>query len=249
MPGRHVRFSSENKYYSPRVEPSSIPLPTTPTSISSAPLSPHSHGHHHRHHSRHSSPTLPPLYAPRRAHTLAAPPRAVAHRALAHAEHQLLHYDVSLPPSTMTSNASYSPLPSSVLNEPAAYPPQRTLVLATANLPYAITISPSSASLGYVTVADVLGGLYAALRVHVSREEFAQLTAGNAKVVRRVSEAYTARYMRLHGHRGYAEEKAGGVRRVDFLMGHTKFRGLSLMTAPASGSPGQLQDVWRIHLA
>ncbi|KAF7304070.1 hypothetical protein MIND_00638500 [Mycena indigotica] len=221
MPGRHVRFSTENTYYSPQLKPTSLPQSSPPSSTRYG--------------------------GPRRAHTLSAPShrhQAVAHRAMAYDEHPLLHYDLTLSPSTMTSHTSQ--LPASVLYEPATYPPQSTLVLASSHLPYAISIS-ASAQTGFVTVADVLSGLYTALRAHVSREEYEKL--GSATAMRRVRDAYAARYMRLRGHRGYEEEKAGGLRRVDLLMGHTRFRGLS---PPSSSyypsSPGQ-PEVWRFHTA
>ncbi|KAJ7064006.1 hypothetical protein C8F01DRAFT_1367440 [Mycena amicta] len=233
MPGKHVRFSSDNAYYEPTGSlPKHLSSSSSPSSQYVVPNV--------------TAPSqYPYAHAPRRAHTLSSSPRthAVAHRALAHSgDHSpLLHYDLSLPPSTMTAHNN---LPTSVLHEPATYPPQRTLLLASPHLPYAISVSASSPS-GFVTVADVLSGLHVALRARVSKEEFEAL--GSHRAMRRVSEAYTARYMRLQGHRGYADEKSGGVRRIDLLTGHTRFRGLS----PPSSSqqiPGQ-PEVWRFHVA
>jgi hypothetical protein len=56
-----------------------------------------------------------------------------------------------------------------------------------------------------------------------------------------VSAAYKWRYGRLRGYRGYAFENGQGVKRVDFLMGYTKCRGIS-STAGAS-------DVWEVNIS
>ncbi|KAF7327121.1 hypothetical protein MKEN_00288400 [Mycena kentingensis (nom. inval.)] len=223
MPGRHVRFSTENTYYSPYSEPSS--LPNSYSTFSSYPTS-------------HGVPSKPTFAAPRRSRTISAPRvTGVPHRALEHTSHPLIQYDIALPPSTMTSIA---PLPSSVLHEPATYPPTQSMTIVSSHLPWGITVTASAQGYGaFITVADVLAVLHTSLRTRVSKDEYERL--GSHRLMRRVSDAYTERYMRLRGHRGYAEEKTGGLRRVDFLMGQTRFRGLS----PSTSQP----DVWRFHVA
>ncbi|KAJ6549051.1 hypothetical protein DFH09DRAFT_926386 [Mycena vulgaris] len=121
--------------------------------------------------------------------------------------------------------------------EPAVYPPQLSISIVTPHPP--MVRSPVQASNGrYVTVSDALTALYRALRMNVTPAEFNAL--GTHKLMRRAAAAYTQRYMRLKGHRGYAEEKAHGVKRVDFLMGCTKLRGLS---------PTEHANVWRLHVS
>ncbi|KAJ7229893.1 hypothetical protein GGX14DRAFT_409587 [Mycena pura] len=216
MPGRHVHFSTESTFYSPRPELSSLPL-----SDPSYPPSPYNH---------HGNVAYAP---PRRAYTVSASP-ARANPLLAHSDAPLLNYDISFPPSTITT--TFPGLTTSALKEPAVYPAQRAIALTTPHLPWSVPVVAANGA--YVTVSDVLGALHAALRARVTPAEFSAL--GSRKLMRRATDAYTRRYMRLKGHRGYAEEKAGGVHRVDFLMGCTKFKGLS-----ATGTP----DVWRLHVA
>lgn len=108
--------------------------------------------------------------------------------------------------------------------------------IVTPHLPWSISVAASNGR--YITVADVLSTLYRTLRVNVTSAEFHGLKTH--KLMRRVTAAYTDRYTRLKGHRGYADEKSGGVKRVDFLMGCTRFHGLS---------PAGAADVWRIHVS
>jgi hypothetical protein len=146
----------------------------------------------------------------------------------------LLNYDISVHPSAITTH--FRGLSSAGFLESAVYPPQLTISIVTPHLPWSIAVAASNGR--YVTVSDVLNALYRSLRTNVTSAEFHAL--GTQKLMRRATEAYTQRYMRLRGHRGYAEEKQQGVKRVDFLMGCTKFRGLS-----ATGAA----DVWRLHVS
>ncbi|KAJ6611980.1 hypothetical protein B0H10DRAFT_2054277 [Mycena sp. CBHHK59/15] len=108
---------------------------------------------------------------------------------------------------------------------PAVYPPRPTLSLISPHLPWTITVSASNGR--YVTVSDVLNSVHRSLRAN--------------KLMRRATAAYTQRYSRLKGHRGYMEEKSQGVKRVDFLMGCTKFQGIS----PTAGGV----DIWQLNVA
>ncbi|KAJ7087030.1 hypothetical protein C8R43DRAFT_846714, partial [Mycena crocata] len=114
------------------------------------------------------------------------------------------------------------------LLEPAVYPPQPTISIISSHVPWAIDVPASNGR--YVTVADALSALYRGGRMNVTRAEFH--TLGATKLMRRVTEAYEHRCSRLKGHHGHEEEKAKGVKRVDFLMGATKLRGLSPTNAP-----------------
>ncbi|KAF7354093.1 hypothetical protein MVEN_01096700 [Mycena venus] len=161
-------------------------------------------------------------------------PNARAHNLVAFADSPLLNYDISLHPSTITTH--FQGVSTAGYLEPAVYPPQRAITIVTPHLPWSIPVTASNGR--YVTVSDALNALYRSLRTNVTAVEFNSL--GTQKLMRRASEAYAHRYMRLRGHRGYDEEKKQGVKRVDFLMGCTKFRGLS---------PTSSADVWRIHVS
>ncbi|KAJ7082625.1 hypothetical protein B0H15DRAFT_803086 [Mycena belliarum] len=172
---------------------------------------------------------------PGRSVRFASAARPCAHPLLALSTTPVLDYDLTLPPTTLSAN--FPGLSSAGLLEPAVYPPHAALTLATSHLPWAVGVIPADARRG-ITVADVLAALYAALRANVTSAEFSAL--GTQRHMRRAVAAYRRRCERLRGRRAYEEEKAQGMKRVDFLMGCTKFCGI----APRIGAPG----VWTIHI-
>ncbi|KAJ6566745.1 hypothetical protein B0H19DRAFT_1138511 [Mycena capillaripes] len=211
MPGKHVRFLT-----SASSSANSSSGPFTPPSLPYASL------------------PGPTPYAPRRAYTVSSAANARAHNLVALADSPLLNYDVSIHPSAITTH--FSGISSAGFLEPAVYPPQLAISIVTPHLPWAISVAASNGR--YVTVSDALNAIYRSLRTNITPAEFHSL--GTEKLKRRATEAYTQRYMHLRGHRGYAEEKKQGIKRVDFLMGCTKFRGLSATSTP---------DVWRLHIS
>ncbi|KAJ7736444.1 hypothetical protein B0H16DRAFT_120806 [Mycena metata] len=225
MPGRRVRFSTERTFHSP--PPQLSWSNSSATTSSSGPVTPPFIPH--------ASLPGPTPYAPRRTH-IPSPSGAKerAHDLVAISASPLLRYDVSIHPSAITTH--FHGVSSAGLFEPAVYPPQRSITLTTPHLPWSIAVVASNSR--HVTVSDVLNAIYRALRANVTPAEFRALST--LKLQHRVSEAYRQRYMRLRGHRGYAEEKRHGVKRVDFLMGCTEFRGLSATGAPA---------VWCLHVS
>jgi len=144
-----------------------------------------------------------------------------------------LNFDVTQPPSTITSH--HKGISLRALSEPATKPPLTAITIVVPHLPWSITVHPSHGT--YVTVTDVLEGIYRKLRTNISAQEFHALPS--EKDMRRVTVAYEQRYRRVRGSREYEDEKRSGVRRVDFLMGHTRFMGLS------STSSGP--DVWFLN--
>ncbi|KAJ7615943.1 hypothetical protein FB45DRAFT_801563 [Roridomyces roridus] len=162
--------------------------------------------------------------------------KAHANTLLAYSLDPILDYDLSLPPSSISTHIPG--LSSRRLLEPAVYPPQRALTLITPHLPWDI---PVRAAGNYVTVADVLHALYNTLRANITPREFAALGADRNK--RRVTQAYVQRYERLRGRRRseYREEKRQGVKRVDFLMECTAFMGIS----PVDG----YTDLWQLNVS
>ncbi|KAJ7195795.1 hypothetical protein GGX14DRAFT_376647 [Mycena pura] len=229
MPGRHVHFSHTNSFYSPPpplMSPSASSTassmgPLTPPSIAYAGL-PGPTPFMQRHLYYKSSA------APRRAHPLLA---------FSSTTLPILNYDVSRHPSTLSTY--HVGLSSAGLAEPAVYPPQPALTLATPHLPWSVPVAAANGR--YVVVADVLHALYRALRTNVTEGEFNALRT--PKFMRMAAAEYKRRCARArpHGRRAHEEEKRGGVRRVDFLMGYTTFAGISPTT--------QEVDMWQVHIS
>jgi hypothetical protein len=80
--------------------------------------------------------------------------------------------------------------------------------------PYDINVPP-------IRLGDVLQAIHGTLNKRISQHDWAQL---NPQQVYSVSQAYTRR-CRAMGP-GEIEERNQGVKRIDFLLGKTKFRGL-----------------------
>lgn len=119
---------------------------------------------------------------------------------------------------------------------------------------------PPSSRNSYITVRDVLTELYLTLRKQISQSDYVMLPSERDR--ERAGKAYKRRYRRLlsgsstpsgeapgrHGRawktqvdreREYEEEKAGGLRRVDFLMEKTRFGGIS---------KGRSTEEWVLHV-
>ncbi|KAJ6485386.1 hypothetical protein C8R47DRAFT_1177743 [Mycena vitilis] len=220
MPG-HVRFSSTNRFHSPPPPLVNSSFSSEPSSL--GPLTPPPH-----HNARLPGPTP---FAPKYHRSS----KGRVHNLIALSNAPLLDYDVSLPPSSLSS--SYAGVSAAGLAESAVYPPQHTLTLITPHLPWAIVVPATNGR--FVAVSDVLHSLYSALRVNATAAEFHAL--GTHKLMQQAGAAYRARYERLRGHRGYKEEKRQGLKRVDFLMGYTRFQGIS---PTARGS-----DVWQLNIS
>lgn len=144
------------------------------------------------------------------------------------------NFDVSLDPvanPAMRDNLHLQ----RIRNDPATDPPEPSITLVSRHLPWEIVISASSKS--YVTISDVLYGLYRALRLPVSQVEYDRETPEKQKEVAR---AYYNRFERHVSNPLLMEqEKAKGVKRVDFLTGAHRFKGLSKTERP---------NVWRLRL-
>jgi len=226
MPGKHVHFLPTPKAYAPLT-------PSTPAlSVGASPLSS-------------SGPRTPPAFArglpgpspyavPYGVKTRPTAPRTVRlHTFLQFSQSPTLNWDVSLPPSTISTR--HRELSRHTLAEPATSPPLSRITLRSPHMPWNITVSATRD--GCVTVGDVLDTIYRTLRANVSSREFHELPS--AKDSRRVTAAYEQRYRRHNRSKGYESEKQGGLRRVDFLMGHNIFTGFS----PTTRGP----DVWALN--
>ncbi|KAH7887214.1 hypothetical protein F5I97DRAFT_1119575 [Phlebopus sp. FC_14] len=219
MPGKHVRFDDEVVFFSPQPPTPSPTLTESSLPSSAGPYTP----------PQQYLPPPPPLpIGPVAIHPLLAFHPYVAPTL----------YDVTLPPHTLAANARSSPttLPPHILDEPATQPSMNTLTLISDMLPWRLTIHPSR---HYVSVLDVFHALYPFLRQPVSAAEFKTLPSQEARD--EVALAFHTRCRRSVSHEGYEEQKAKGVKRVDFLMGRNRFMGLS------STKIGP--DVWVLNVA
>ena len=142
------------------------------------------------------------------------------HPVLQFSHSPVLKFDVTQPPSTISTHHRGVSL--RILSEPATDPPLPNLTIISPLLPWATNIAAPRGA--FVTVGDVLHGLYRSLRINISSQDFHSL---QSKDRIRVTTAYEQRCKCVRGTREYEHERRGGVRRVDFLMGHTQFTGLS----------------------
>ena len=222
---KKVRFAYKNIFYSPRHTVSSPPPPPPPP----APITPPSTGY--------GLPGPSPYvisYAPQN------PTTSVPYAGLVYA-HPLLDassitYDLMEHPSTIMTRNNYS-LSTRTLREPATTPRLSFLKITSIHLPWTIKVYASNAV--YVTLEDVFISIYRNLRTNITSAEFNLFSKQDDQ--RRATRAYEKRYRRLRNTRAYDEEKRGGMKRVDFLMGHTKFLGLS--------NSSRHPDEWQLRIA
>ncbi|KAF8630282.1 hypothetical protein AX15_003016 [Amanita polypyramis BW_CC] len=207
MIGKRVRFASTNqvKYLSPNARRSRSPSPVSSDEL----LTPPSHTF--------ALPGPTPYAFP-----IPSKPRtAHLHVLLQHSTSPIICYDFVDPPSAITSRRDG--LSNRALSEPATCPPMQSLTLISPHLPWRISVTARNGS--FVTVFDVFDAVYRSLRMQAGESEFQLLpTRGDRD---RASAAYQQRYRSIRDRRVYDEEKRAGLRRIDFLMGHSKFRGLS----------------------
>ena len=130
-----------------------------------------------------------------------------------------IDYNISLSPSHAIPHGYTR----AIFAEPATVPPVRFLTIVSPHLPWAIPV-PGIAPNAFVTISDVLSGLYHSLRNGVSEREFHMLPP---KARSRVRTSYENRYRRIRDRRSYEAEKSNGLKKIDFLMGHNAFLGLT----------------------
>jgi hypothetical protein len=128
-------------------------------------------------------------------------------------------------------------LSNTALHEPATTPPQpfiqifiQTHVSPDHRHPF-WTCDVRATNMRYVTVADVLEGLYKSLRANITPPEFQTLSEKDRMYA---TQAYQRRYRRLRDADPYLSEKEKnrGMKRIDFLMGRIRFGGLSERRQP-----------------
>ena len=214
MPGilpKQVRFAYQNLFHSPPTPALSFSVSTI--SSDSGPVTPPFPTH-----------TLPVPYSaaaapvkPIRRHTYTEPIKC----------HPLLRtaapmtWDMMDHPSAARHN--YKAISRRVLSEPATFPSISILTISSPHLPWTTKVYASNGS--FVSLEDVLSAIYHSLRKNITSQEFNSLPTSDDR--RRATRAYEQRYRRQRSSRDYETEKQGGMKRIDFLMGHTRFLGIS----------------------
>ena len=195
MPGKHVHFAPNT-------------FPPTPSPTFSATSFPSSGG------------PITPSSASYKGLSLPLLPCKV-HPALGVSNTPHILYDVSYPPSTLRlRNPSIS---LQVLAEPATEPPLPFIVVISPHLPWRLMVSAKHHS--YVTISDLLEGVYHALRLNATQTEYELLPSKEMKMT--INESYKRRYGRLSNLEERERERTRGLRRIDFLGTRNNFLGLS----------------------
>jgi hypothetical protein len=123
--------------------------------------------------------------------------------------------------STITRNKHF--LPGRALFEPATTPPLPFLSISSIHLPWIIDVYASNGS--YVTLGDLFNSIYRSLRTNITTTEFNFFPRRRDQI--RATRAYEQRYRRFRNTFGNDIEKRCGMKRIDFLMNHTLFNGIS----------------------
>ena len=153
-----------------------------------------------------------------------------------------LSYDLRDPTPTATTTHKNHPLSIETLHEPAFIPPLSHITITSSYLPWTIKVAPSSSPC--ITIQDILTSIYSALRTNITSTEFQLLPSDHDR--KRAIHAYERRYRRLQRRirgeflKASQAEKRGGMKRVDFLMGYTKFLGIS--------RKGSSNDEWNLRV-
>jgi hypothetical protein len=134
---------------------------------------------------------------------------AVSIHPVLEAPRPLINFDLSLPPSSITTPQCHD----RCLIEPATYPTLPSLAVICSLLPWAISVHASTINPSFVTVADVLGTICRAVHLGVTEAEFEHLASS--------PEAY-----RDQGYRPRGAYRQGMIR-LDLFEGKNRFMGLS----------------------
>ncbi|KAJ7615944.1 hypothetical protein FB45DRAFT_757357 [Roridomyces roridus] len=148
-----------------------------------------------------------------------------------------VQYDVSHPLHTLNPQLTASFL------DAATLPAVPSLTIHCRHIPWAIPVMASTPystySTAYVSVLDVYTALYTSLRLAIRQSEYNAL---GTEARLRVNDAYFARCARVVEPEERRIEMLKGVKRVDLLLGRTRFMGLS---GPLrAGTP----DTWELNL-
>lgn len=137
-------------------------------------------------------------------------------------------FDVTRDPACTLEFDASSILTPAVLAEAATMPPLHMMVLNCEDFPWQLVIRPQN-SKEFVTVSDVLSGIYASLRIPVNSGDFNGLSKEQQRMI---TQTFFHRYDRLGETEAGEKEKVKGVKRVDFLVGRNSFAGLCPTNSP-----------------
>ncbi|PPQ96886.1 hypothetical protein CVT26_005867 [Gymnopilus dilepis] len=236
MPGKtfkQVRFAYKNTFHSPppaTPPPLSFSASTVPSSL--GPITPP--------HVAHGLPGPSPFVMGTSSHSSSKLPPKSPSRYSGHVqphyylERNGLGWDMMDHPSMIIRKGH--PISSRALREPATNPPLPFMIITTPYLPWSIKVHASNGS--YVTLEDIFDATYRSLRTNISQADFNSFPSQNDQ--RRATRAYEQRYRRHRNARLYEEEKRSGMKRVDFLMGHSRFEGIS--------NNGRRPEEWHLHV-
>lgn len=188
-----------------------------------------------------SSSPIDPLFSPTSSHYLPCIPLPLQADPLVDGFltiHQILalpltgtlpfKFDVTRDPARTLEFDSSSILTPAVLAEPATTPPLDVMVLNCEDFPWQFVIRPQN-SKEFVTVSDVLSGIYASLRIPVNYGDFYGLSEEKQSMI---TQTFFHRYDRHGETEAKEKEKAKGVKRADFLVGRNAFAGLCPTRSP-----------------
>lgn len=138
-----------------------------------------------------------------------------------------LAYDVSLPAAT--ASITDPKLSLFAFSQAATEPALPYLEITHPRLPWKLVMQPSVSGSTMVTVADVLAGIYAALRTNVTASEFQMAGSDPMDPGRsaRITNAYQNRCARVPYGEARNKEMKKGLKRIDFLEGVNMFEGLA----------------------
>ncbi|KAF8816859.1 hypothetical protein BYT27DRAFT_7181319 [Phlegmacium glaucopus] len=139
-------------------------------------------------------------------------------------------WDLRANPTSITRNNHL--LSSQSFYEQATTPPLPFFSITLTHLPWNIKVRASNGI--YVTLGDVFDSIYHSLRKNITPSEFDSFPHQQ-----RATRAYEERYRRLRSTSARDEEKRGGMKGIDFLMGRTNFHDIS--------NTGRRSDEWRLN--
>ncbi|KAF8164074.1 hypothetical protein BJ912DRAFT_1068595 [Pholiota molesta] len=234
---RRVHFAPTNRIYSPG---SATPSPTftvssLPSSSSPDLLTPppeEEDDYFHAVYPRTPYSTNMDLYP----EAIIPKPRQI-HFLLAYSPHSepAFHYDLVHPPTN--GDGQY---PIHAFSEYATSPPMNSIIVTHPLLKFDIEVTPPpDSSNKFITVADVLVSIYRNLRLSIHPVEYAELPDGERR--EGVDAAYYVRCGTVRDPEERATEERKGIKKIDLLMGCTRFMGLS---GTLSGP-----EVWELNLA
>lgn len=145
-------------------------------------------------------------------------------------------FDVTRDPACTLEFDSSSILTPAVLAEPATTPPLDRMVLQCDEFPWQLVICPQN-SKEFVTVSDVLSGIYSSLRIPVNSGDYNGLSEEKQRMI---TQTFFHRYDRHGETEARGKEKAKGVKRVDFLIRRNFFTGICPTCSPL---------VWKLTLS